>query len=897
MKITFDNNHSLKNVDKVTTKNTGVGSKKTEKANAFALDISGMVKDNTAYGVHGWTTEDVMQAADNQDVTLLRNYMTVMSNSMSEEDFARLQKEGYSPTDTDIDTMVTIVDKIKAEMAKAGVEVIGYTDTLDSDTLTEIAGSESYAKAISDAMHKADVPVNNKNVEAAVAAARKAENLAEPSEGTVRYMLDNDLEPTIDNFYMAEHSGANYTSGNEKRNEDINIEELRKQIEKVITQAGFEISEAILKDVEFIIKKGIPLTVDTLQLMEEIKQTKLPVKGEEVFEAIAGALAEGKQAEEANLYDGRSCYQKAADIDNDINRLLEEAKRENNVTQRRQLEEVRLRMTVEANVKLLKSGFSIDTNKLEELVDALKEVENQRAKELFGSIDNAGENYELYKESVAKAAQIPWMPEAVVGKVVVKGTEESTINFIYEEGKALISAYDKAKESYETVMTSPRRDMGDNIQTAFRNIDSILEDMQMELSDENKRAVRILGYNSMEITGENILAVQKADFTVQNVVQKMTPAATVQMIRDGINPLETDMEELYNYLNSIETYDDEATKYSRYLYNLEQNKEITPEEKEAYIGIYRLLRQVEKTDGQAIGSLVKSNAEINFSNLLTAVRTGKIKGVDIAVNDELGYIEEQNKKGASISDQITKGYENIIQELKTYELPVSINNLLVMGMNQEGSAMKKLWEKAEPFEEDEQWENILTDKEDSLKTYETYLGEITKRIKAETFLTGISSVDVRSLQLMSKQLNIMAKAAKQEEYHIPIRVGDEITDIHLVLKHNNESKGAIHISMTDVSYGDITAEFIVEGDRIDGFLTGVTSEAANFLKNVGEIFKDSMSNQGWKLEKIPVIRGAKSLEMFKTKESNTEVETRELYTIAKMFIQVLKERCTYENKL
>ena len=46
---------------------------------------------------------------------------------------------------------------------------------------------------------------------------------------------------------------------------------------------------------------------------------------------------------------------------------------------RRQLEEVRLRMSVEANIKLLRSGFRIDTAPMEQLIERLKTAEEMLA--------------------------------------------------------------------------------------------------------------------------------------------------------------------------------------------------------------------------------------------------------------------------------------------------------------------------------------------------------------------------------------------------------------------------------------------------------------------------------------------------------------------------------------
>ena len=42
------------------------------------------------------------------------------------------------------------------------------------------------------------------------------------------------------------------------------------------------------------------------------------------------------------------------------------------------------------------------------------------------------------------------------------------------------------------LMTAPRTDLGDSIQKAFRNVDDILNDLDMELTDDNRRAVRFL---------------------------------------------------------------------------------------------------------------------------------------------------------------------------------------------------------------------------------------------------------------------------------------------------------------------------------------------------------------------------------------------------------------------
>lgn len=960
MRITFDD--PSRSIDRTANEYGRNRTAKTERAAGCAADISGVEMSGMltdTYGLQGKTAEDIMRDASNQDVEQNRDYLTVMSSCMSDEDFARLQKEGYSPTDTDIETMVTIVDKIKAELARAGVEVVGYTDTLDMDTLKAITGSEGYARAIEEAFRRADVPLTRQNAADAVNAMRKAEELSAPTEGTERYMVDNGLEPTIDHFYAAEFSGADRgdrqargyyrddASGYyARRAQQIDMEEIRSQVEQVIARAGMEVNEDTLKDAEFLLQRGVPLTEDNLQLLGRIRAVQLPAEEEEIWKAAASALADGKPAGAANLYDGRSVFEKAADLERNVDTLLQEAEKSGNVTGYRQLQEIRLMMTAEVNVKLVRSGFSIDTADLEKLVEALKDLEQKQAESLFGAQENASAQYSLYKETVEKTAALPAMPADVVGRIAEK-LSETTVAQVYDEGAALQKAYQEAEKSYEALMTAPRRDMGDSIKTAFRNVDDILEDMGLSLTEENRRAVRILGYNGMEITQEHLEAVKAADRTLQRVVDKMTPAAVVKMIRDGVNPLETGMEQLEAYLDGQEGYEEEAVRYSRYLYDLEQNKAITPEEKEAYIGIYRMLRQIEKTDGASVGRLVESGAAVSFANLLTAVRSGKAKGLDVAVDDQFGLLERLNARGVSITEQIAAGYTDGLTEfwskefsqgryeqellrdvrqaghasqedvafLKELELPVTVDHLLaVSALRQDrGSMFRKLWEKREQLQETpeavsrmDHWEDLLTDADSAPEAYEKYMEQLAGAAQELTFGTEESYMDVRAMQLIHKQISVAGHAARAEEYDIPAEIDGEMTAIHLTIRHEETSVGNVSVTVNTGAYGRITASLTLRQQKAAGFVTIEQENAGEKLRGLPERLQESLRAAGISAEEIPILKGGSAVSkndtgtegreplrtdrgMRNTAETAGKESTGELYRMAKIFIRALKQ--------
>ena len=706
MKITFDHSNVNQNVDRATTTYRDTRATRTARTGDYALDISGKVMDNNAYGGHGKTAEEVMQDAGAIDVATQTDYMTVMSNTMSGEDFSRLQQEGYHPGDMEIEHVVTIVDKIKAELVKGGTQVVGYTDDLDMDTLTQITGSEAFAGELAKQFQQHDIPLTEENVAAAKEAFERAMRLEEPGEGTVKYMVENQMEPTIDNLYMAGHSAASdsarqghgyYAADNTgyyaKKAEDYNWEQLRPQIERVLEEAGLENSEENVQSAQWLIGVGVPLTADTMSALHAIEQMEQPLDRTKILSAVAAAISDGKKAGDANLADNRSEMERAADYVEAYERISDEAvdhvaaegkevnlrnlTREQEkieqgnvmpdtpaaITERRQLEEIRLMMTIEANRKLIASGYSIDTTELEALVEKLKQLEQEQNQRLFGEADAtaAAEKAALYAEVQQKTAEIPYLPAAVLGRYV-DGSEEFTLDSVHTDGTALKNAYEAARESYETLMTAPRADMGDSIRKAFRNVDDILKDMGLETNEENRKAVRILGYNSMDITDENMDAVKKYEMELQQTIRRMTPAAALQTIRDGKNPLTMSIAELNQYLDESGAVGAEREeKFSKFLYKLEKSHAVSEQEREAYIGIYRMFRQLEKTDDAAVGSLLKEGAEISFRNLLTAMRSTKKQGMDYQVDDDFNGVDAV-AKNKSITDQILSGFPGLGQE-------------------------------------------------------------------------------------------------------------------------------------------------------------------------------------------------------------------------------------------
>ncbi|MCD8037582.1 MAG: DUF6240 domain-containing protein [Lachnospiraceae bacterium] len=695
-------------------------------SSGYKLDIADKVMDNEAYG-HGLTADEIMQQAANTNVSVQKDFMIVMSNSVSGEDLQKMQEEGFNPTSTDVETYVNIVDKIKVSLAQAGVEVTGYTDDLDVDKIEEITGSrltaETLAKDLSQMLSQADIPVTDENARELAEAVTEASQITGLSDEAVKYLVLNQKEPTIENLYKAQFVGTGvmqqpqgyYSEGiaggsyYAKKADSISWDNLTNRIELVVSQAGLDTDEATkseaVENAKWLVESGIELNAENLTRVSDLKSLSFPMELPDLEELCVTALENGKNPQSALMTGEASVAQQARELVEAVNNISDEAvhavveaearlniknlseAQKNIGTQqqpsgeaslletqaKRQLEEIRLMMTEEANRRLLRAGISIDTTELSELVDTLKEAEDKMRAVLFEGAD-AGENGQralIYEETLTKTGELADMPAAMVGRLAMSAQAYTLERFHAEGAQLQREAWQEADgygsqdgdrqrqeaQAYETLMTAPRRDLGDSIRKAFQNVDDILEDMGLEKSEANRRAVRILGYNSMEITGENLTAVKEADSRISGVIDRMTPAATLQMIRDGRNPLEMTFDELDDYLNGQDKdIAGSSQKYSEFLQKLDRADAITESEREAYIGIYRLFHQIEQSDGAVIGSIVAAGAQMNFKNMLSAVRSASDKNMDVRIDDGFGALEALITKGEAIDGQIMSGF-------------------------------------------------------------------------------------------------------------------------------------------------------------------------------------------------------------------------------------------------
>lgn len=311
------------------------------------------------------------------------------------------------------------------------------------------------------------------------------------------------------------------------------------------------------------------------------------------------------------------------------------------VRARRQLEEIRLTMTASAGIKMISKGIDINISPIEDIVKQLRMVENEYAHSVFSMVGYrpGQKDVELFRNTVATMEQIKEIPKYVLGNIVSKKID-FTIESIYTEGKQIQNSLKTAGMRYETMMTVPREDLGDSLEKAFTNVDDMLEDLDLNTSEINRRSVRILAYHHMEITTENIEKVKYVDMEVTRMIDGMKPKVVCDMISKGINPLDTDISQLNDMLEEMaeESGAKPEEKYSEYLWKLQRDDGINEHDRKIYIGVYRLLNMIEKRDRSLIGELIEKELPVTINNMVRALKSESKKSVDVSVDENTGFL-------------------------------------------------------------------------------------------------------------------------------------------------------------------------------------------------------------------------------------------------------------------
>ena len=348
---------------------------------------SGVRKTGVEKTIGLYQGETAVQDAASKRAEEIKEKLMKLVNHTSGMELFGMKQEGYSLNAADVEKIETVIDQIQVKLA-------AYCDSyvpplqVDGDAAEEILGDAALAGSITQRFQEYGVTPTEDNIKEAGEAVAMAQEVETPSRIESGYMAAAGKEPTIQNLYQTEHTPAPVQKGEPLSEKDW--EQLKTQAEKLLVEAGMEPNEDNLDTARWMIEQGIPMSKEMLCAFSNILTVDGDMSTDEIVDTIAQAMAKGKEAREALLTGEGYTRERVEAV---FDKRKEEAAALYSVseglsdiealTRRRRLEEIRLMMTTEAGFALLKKGIEIDTLSLSELVDALKEQEQEYYRTMY----------------------------------------------------------------------------------------------------------------------------------------------------------------------------------------------------------------------------------------------------------------------------------------------------------------------------------------------------------------------------------------------------------------------------------------------------------------------------------------------------------------------------------
>lgn len=881
------------------------------------------------------TTE---KSLDEEKFVLNEEVLKKLGELVNTDNYSMYEELGIIPDQDDPSNILTVSERIEIELA-THCDNYRPTGRISIKDLENMYGSSGRAYQIANRLNDNNIYPKEELVSDINQALDKIDSIKEISREASEYLLTNNKSVSIENVYKAVYSVSDFSSTTYEKLNEEDWSKLQGQVKSSVESMGFEADEETMQDARWLIESKIPINSSNIYKLSVIRDINTQIKNENIsveewtdklysdkmllstagsssmdfYKTVKGdsieavTILENGTPQQINelLTDGKEVNLlnlKKLQEDNSKNSQQERkeysesqyVKEQKFISAKRTLEEARLKMSVEAGAMLIRNGFELNIASLTDIVEELKAMENEVSKAVFDGVGYVAdkEELEMYSDSLRYIKDFASTNAYVLGNVY-KQEIEFNIKDVVDTGKINESLLKSAYESYDMLGTKPDKMLGDSISKAFANMDSLLEELGIENSELNKRAVRILSYNQIEINVENLEKIKEMDSEVTRLIDNLSPRMTAYLISNGINPLNTNISKLNKELEDIKDKlgDTEIEEYSEYLWKLQKNNEISDEDKEAYIGVYRLLRMIEKGDRRAIGAVAKQEGDLTLKSLMTASRSIKYTGKEYTVDDDMGISEEIKLAKNNImnqlerflkdfddSDETNEAYYEKLNEIKVREIEnlkhiseetliniaednVSGNMANIVSVSyileNSGSIYSKIRKVCDDKKVNEDIKDLSKSLEDvSEDNDETDINEKMMKLNEDVreAILNKSNISLEDIRCINASMKYMVNATKSQSYYVPLEYEGEEKLVKFTLNRDEKNKGTIGIKI----FSDINTEakIKIRDDKLN--IVEYDGDYETDIENIQEKLKGVLNEGDMEINNSVMIKVAKA---------------------------------------
>ena len=135
-------------------------------------------------------------------------------------------------------------------------------------------------------------------------------------------------------------------------------------------------------------------------------------------------------------------------------------------------------------------------------------------------------------------------------------------------------------------------------------------------------------------------------------------------------------------------------------------------------------------------------------------------------------------------------------------------------------------------------------------------------------------------------MHFIGAIRQEKSYDISIRTEDGITSLNLTIIRGAKESGKIQISMEDEVFGDVSIEFKVSQDTVQGLILCDQRQGFEMLKDQREALENNLIQAGYQVRDISYGMDFKSRnEMLKEKITQGQADTGSLYRVSKILVR------------
>ncbi len=526
------------------------------------------------------------------------------------------------------------------------------------------------------------LPLTDKNIENIKNIKDKIEDIKGIDKNSVLNMLKEGKKPTLENIYTAKHSrnSSNFQIDISKIGDvDNMLKNLFEKLDIEATQENLEIGK------EFI-KNQIDISRENIDNYKKLSNIEENINSEDILISGAKNIIKNKSPLDIDIFNSEQNYiQKYKGYKNLIENISEENlqylidnKMEINLSniekysdkistesvsteaieKRLSLAKIQMKLTTDNIYTLAKNGINIDTKPLQNVINELEKIEQAKYKASLENIKagNISENTKTMSKVFDAMQNI--FPKKVYN--VFRDIINKDIDFSIEGINQGIKAK-KVLQDLDTFATTINKKFGDSIKKLDSDFEKLLQENGFEVNETNKKALKILSLNELDFNDENFINVKLIDSKLDYIHNNLHPLTVSKMLKEGFNPMDKNIDEVIDYINKDENLKTSREKIAEQILSMDNKNMLSSEERKAVISVYRMINAIEKDGSASIGSLLKSEKNITFNNLLDSAKiyqkNKKNLDFDKTVDDENGLTSVLNFNN-NIKNNLDNWFEN-----------------------------------------------------------------------------------------------------------------------------------------------------------------------------------------------------------------------------------------------